>query len=505
MPPSTAPRSRPAAAPDVDPRPALAAAGWTLRPRPGVPDGFVAHDDGGDVCVVTRVDVPPDPAARAALVEHLHELAQDHEHLVAVRGVVETSDSTLAVLTDHVDGLRLDELVAAREPLRAAEAVTILVPVAQGLAALHRAGRVHGGLDARAVVVSPSGRAVVRPPLVPAAGTPADDVRDLARLALDLVPPPASSHPSQAGPADPGEARELAALHAELVVALRDDPGSRPAAGTFAARCFDAVEPVPVTMPDAARLVASALGGRRRPAPAPGSTPAAVVSRAARRAVARPAGRRAPRSRRAGPPRGTGRGLRPGARAVVASTGILAACAMLVATLLALGGPRDDGAETEGGATPDVVATADDRATTDRSDPLAAARALTQRRLTLLTQGSGDLSSVVVAGSPAETADAALLAELDGVDVLDARAEVFEARLAARDGSDDGSAGDPTDDLAPDAEAAPADVLVEVDYAVSAHRQRTDGGELQVPATPRTTVLLVLRWTDDGWRVAEVR
>ncbi len=475
--PSTAPRSRPDGAPDVDPGPALAAAGWRLRPRPGAPGGVVAHDDAGDVCVVTRVEVPADPGARAALVEHLHELAQDHEHLVAVRGVVETSESTLAVLVDHVEGLRPDELVAAREPLRAAEAVTVLVPVAQGLAALHRAGRVHGSLDARAVVVSPSGRAVLRPPLVPASGTAADDVRDLARLVLDLVPPPASSHPSQVEPADPDEARDLAALHAELVVALRDDPGSRPAAGTFAARCYDAVEPSPVTMPDAARLVASALGGRRRPVVSP---PAPATTRAARRTASdRP---RSSSRRRAV--------VRPGpARAIVTSGAILAACAALVVGIVALGGLHDEGPGGGSVAPPDATAVVDESATQDPADPLGAARALTRQRLALVTQGSGDLSAVVVAGSPAEAVDTALLAELDGTDVLDARAEVFEARLAAQ---------------ATDVEKA-SDVLVEVDYAVSAHRQRTDAGELQVPATPRTTVVLVLRWTVAGWRVAEVR
>ena len=40
---------------------------------------------------------------------------------------------------------------------------------------------------------------------------------------------------------------------------------------------------------------------------------------------------------------------------------------------------------------------------------------------------------------------------------------------------------------------------------VSAHHQRTAAGEVAVPATPRTTVVLVLRWTDAGWRVAEAR
>ncbi len=156
----------------------------------------------------------------------------------------------------------------ARRRARAAprgEAVTVLVPVAQALTALHREGRSHGRLDATSVVVTSGGRVVLRPPLAPTTASTADDVRDLARTVLGLVPPPATSHPAHAAPLDADEARALAALHAELAVALRDEPAARPAVGTFAARCYDAVGPRPIAMPDAARLVAGALAGRRKP------------------------------------------------------------------------------------------------------------------------------------------------------------------------------------------------------------------------------------------------
>ncbi|WP_205203186.1 hypothetical protein [Cellulosimicrobium cellulans] len=443
----------------------------------------MAHDDSGAVCEVARLDVPQGPGGRAALVEHLHALSEPHEHLVAVHGVLEAGESSLVVLTDHVEGLRLDELAAAREPFRAAEAITVLVPVAQGLAALHRDGRVHGCLDAASVVVASSGRAVLRAPLTPSSGAPADDVRDLARLVLDLVPAPASSHPSYRTTVDPEEARDLAALHAELAVALRDDPSARPAAGTFAARCYDAVEPRPVVMPDAARLVAGAFGGRRPGRPGAGT--AGSVGDGAR--VGTRTRARGARARR-----------RRAVRAVATSGGILAGCAVLVVLLVLLGSSRtttpDVGEPAPSGATTAVEPVADAGAVLDPDDPVGAARALTVRRLALLTAGVGDLSSVVVAGSSAQDRDAGVLAALDGVDVLDAQAEVFDARLAEdRSPVPDGTG------------ASPADAVVEVDYAVSAHRQRTDDGELQVPATPRTTVVLVLRWTDDGWRVAEVR
>ncbi|MBM7820307.1 hypothetical protein JOE63_002784 [Cellulosimicrobium cellulans] len=483
MPLPTPRRARPPVESVADLVPVLAAAGWSVRREPGATGGIVASDAVGTVCEVTRLTVPEEPGARAALVEHLRALSEDHEHLVAVRGVVEAGEASLGVLTDHVDGLRLDELAAAREPFRAAEAVTVLVPVAQGLAALHRDGRVHGGLDAASVVVSAGGRAVLRPSLAPARGTAADDVRDLARLVLDLVPPPASSHPSYRASGDPDDARDLTALHAELAVALRDEPSARPAAGTFAARCYDAVEPRPVVMPDAARLVAGAFGGRRAVRPGVGS-PTASASATGGGATIRGRGARTRRRRTL--------------RAVGTSLAILAGCAALVLLLVLLGpsgtAPLDGDEPAPVAATTAVEPEADARAVLDPADPSGAARALTARRLALLTEGTGDLSSVVVAGSSAEARDVAVLEALDGVDVLDARAEVFDARLA-EDWSP-ATAGEGVE---------PADPVVEVDYAVSAHRQRTGEGELQVPATPRTTVVLVLRWTDDGWRVAEVR
>ncbi|GED11443.1 protein kinase [Cellulosimicrobium cellulans] len=485
MPSSTSRRARPPLETVGDLVPVLGAAGWSVRREPGAPGGVVAYDDAGSVCEAARLDVPEGPGLRAALVEHLHALSEPHEHLVAVRGVVEAGESSLVVLTDHVEGLRLDDLVAAREPLRAAEAVTVLVPVAQGLAALHRDGRAHGSLDAACVVVASSGRAVLRPPLTPSSGAPADDVRDLARLVLDLVPPPASSHPSYQVTADPEEARDLAALHAELAVALRDEPSARPAAGTFAARCYDAVEPRPVVMPDAARLVAGAFGVRRTGRPGVrGSTTSGDTARGGTRT-----GSRSARTRR-----------RRAVRAIATSGGILVGCAVLVALLVLLGPSRtttpdaDEPAPRAATAAVEPDADVDADAVLDPGDPAGAARALTALRLALLTEGTGDLSSVVVGGSSAEVRDTAVLEALDGVDVLDARAEVVDARL-----------GEDWSPAPTGAGAAPTDAVVEVDYAVSAHRQRTDDSELHVPATPRTTVVLVLRWTDDGWRVAEVR
>ncbi|MET3975606.1 hypothetical protein [Cellulosimicrobium sp. 4261] len=507
--PSSSRRPRPPGPSLADLGPVLAAAGWALRREPGAVGGTVACDAAGTACEVALLTVPEDPGERAALVEHLRGLGEEHEHLAVVRGVVAAGESSLAVLLDHVGGLRLDELAAAREPLRAGEAVTVLVPVAQALTALHREGRSHGRLDATSVVVTSGGRVVLRPPLAPTTASTADDVRDLARTVLGLVPPPATSHPAHAAPLDADEARALAALHAELAVALRDEPAARPAVGTFAARCYDAVGPRPIAMPDAARLVAGALAGRRKP-------PSVVPRRrVAGDEVAAPPGRRGARAPRRVPERpGRGAplsGLRRGARAGAHSrppdrrrlwtgrTAVLVGCAGLVAAVvvaLAVVTPWPSPARDDGPATT-RTASAEDPVTDptlDRADPLGAARTLTGRRLELLTDGSGDLSAVVVAGSPAEARDAELLAALAGVDVVGARAEVGDARYAEPGTPPVVGAGEDA-----------GDATVAVDYAIAAHSQRTASGEVQVPATPRTTVVLVLRWTDAGWRVAEAR
>ncbi|UTT57939.1 hypothetical protein [Cellulosimicrobium cellulans] len=310
--PSSSRRPRPPGPSLADLGPVLAAAGWALRREPGAVGGTVACDAAGTACEVALLTVPEDPGERAALVEHLRGLGEEHEHLAVVRGVVAAGESSLAVLLDHVGGLRLDELAAAREPLRAGEAVTVLVPVAQALTALHREGRSHGRLDATSVVVTSGGRVVLRPPLAPTTASTADDVRDLARTVLGLVPPPATSHPAHAAPLDADEARALAALHAELAVALRDEPAARPAVGTFAARCYDAVGPRPIAMPDAARLVAGALAGRRKPpSVVPGRRVAGdeVAAPPGRRGRERPAASRSDRvPKRRCPASGVGRG-----------------------------------------------------------------------------------------------------------------------------------------------------------------------------------------------------
>jgi hypothetical protein len=122
-------------------------------------------------------------------------------------------------------------------------------------------------------------------------------------------------------------------------------------------------------------------------------------------------------------------------------------------------------------------------------DPVRAAIELSRVRAEVI--GAGDaslLETVDVADGPASVADARLLADLAGERVDGLRVDVQDARLV----EDDGSRGGTTD--------------VAVTSAMSAHsRVPADGGAaIQVAASEPRTVVLGLRWTDDGWRVWDV-
>ncbi|WP_265523676.1 hypothetical protein [Oerskovia flava] len=502
---------------------------WILRrPRtlaPRTPWVVVTPEE--ETYDVTLLTAPPSDDARARLAERLDLLRSvDHEHMAGVHEILQVDATTLAVLTAHVPGLRLDELAGARGPFLAGEAVTVLVPVAQALAAMHHAGLVHGVVRGEDVTVSDDGRPVLHPALTPFTGDRTGDVHTLARLLADLLPAPstvlaAGGSPSAAAPASGApteELGELAALHGELALALREDPRTRPEIGTFAARCFEAVPARPVALPDAARLVSSALAARRvgPRAPRPGTprpgTPRPDTPRSdglptsdpsrprtASGPVARPSTRAA--ARRAQVSR------RPGAlRPVLSAAGVLVGCTALVLVFLHLGpadapsGPTDPAPGAVATVTGPVVTGPADLSdpAADAGAPLDAAAALTVRRVELLAGGDGDLESVVLAGSPAHTADEALLGDLrsGGTVLVGAGVEVLDTRLVV----------DATESAEPTEPADVADVAVEVDYTISAHRQRSaDGQEVEVPEAPATTAVLVLRWTDDGWRVAEVR
>lgn len=178
-----------------------------------------------------------------------------HEHLSQVLDVVELSSGRLGLVVEHVDGLSLAQIRAARAPLGDGEAATVAIPVAGALAALHDAGLSHGSVGESTIVVRPDGRPVLtdlRGALAGAVDVEAD-LRRLVATVLDQMPG-ADVH-LVSDQSDDGSLR--AALSALLTM-----PGLDP--DTVVDACFGTTDPEPVRLPDAGARASSALTASAR-------------------------------------------------------------------------------------------------------------------------------------------------------------------------------------------------------------------------------------------------
>lgn len=492
--------------PDVVP-PDLAAALLDAGYRVGGPVGVgargpawsaVGREDGpaaGVRVVVTVLEVPTGPRGDRVRTRLAALRALGHEHLAEVVEIVPIGGSGAAaggvrersgvpgrwaVLLAEVPGPTLAALLAARPPLADGEAVTLVVPLAEALAALHDAGLVHGDVSPANVVVRPDGRPVLVDLLgavTAEAGTgeglgtpgfaapevergarpvPASDVHALARLALAALAPGSG----------PG-------LRVVLDRACAPDPPQRPSAAELAARCYAEAAPQPLDLPDAAVLARTTLARLATP-PSPRSA-----------LTQRPPGSR----HRAEPGR-----WRTAARGL-AAVGALAVCGAVVAGVIAREPTAGAGAGPPAVLVDDVVANEGTSAalrSATPSDPVAAAVSLTERRAAVLAVGDpAGLAQVELVGAGAHAADLEVLARLReaGLRIEGLAAEVVSARLV-----DSGTAD----------EAARA--RVEVTSMLTAHHRLSPDGAIsaEVPAQPARTVVLTLAWTSAGWRVAEV-
>lgn len=233
-------------------------------------------------------DAAPDATARAAFLADVRTAAAIVDPmLVPVFDVLDTQTECAATL-ELIDG----ETLAARlqsSPPTWRELLPLLADVAQGLAALHQQGRVHGGMKPGNVFLPRRGgarladpRALPRPRPLEHDAMPSPEQRAsvaldarsdlyglgaIAWLALTGSPPPAAPAPVLLLRADPSLPKPLAELIALRLLA--NDPAGRP---TSAATVRDELS--------------AALGPSKRPAT---STNAAPRDRdAAPRAVVRP-------------------------------------------------------------------------------------------------------------------------------------------------------------------------------------------------------------------------
>lgn len=430
-----------------DVRAVLTAAGLRPERSLGPAAWLVAStDDDGDLLELHVVAVAFDErvVARASALTDLR-----HDHLPRVRSVMPLGPGRSGLLVAHVAGTSLARLRPARAPLSDGEAVTVTVPVAGALGALHRAGLVHGAVGPDAVVVDREGRPVLtdlRGALL-ATGTADDDLRRLIATVLDVLPGADVQLLARPG-TTPTVRDEL-----ELLVAA-----PRPTPEAIADRCFAAAAPEPVHLPDAGALVwaEAADVAARAAGTADGSAPDGLVVRG---------GIPSRRERRA-----VESGWRGRRRPAPVRRRFWTACAAAVVVCVAGAGLAVAHGASAGAA----------------DDLGAVAVGLTRARAAALAAvDARALTSVDAPGSPALVADLALVRTLGGAHLEGVQVEVTAT---------------------PSAAPGTGSAAVVVTSATSAYaRVEEDGSRTAVPASPARTVVLDLRRTSEGWRVWDVR
>lgn len=390
----------------------------------------------GRPVALKRLRADADLAARDRLRREAAVLAGvEHPHVVRLRGVVGDGDALVLVL-DLAPGGSLARLLATRRRLDPGEVVTLAVPLAQALAAVHAQGLVHGDVTPSNVLFAADGRpllsdlGVARLLGTPAGAThgtrgfldpavaagavpgPASDVHGLAATCLAALtgtapyddeghraPTPDGTHPG---------------LRQVLEAALAPAPADRPTAGAFAAAMFDAMPPAPVRLdlPASRRHATASAPGAL--GVGPGAPLEAPTHQVRSRALPEPA---AERRRVTGVPWVDARvrcALQVPRRAAVAAAACAAAVAVSVLAGLAWAGadpaPHAAGVRARTVAAQQAIEGSDPTATW--ADTLAV---LDRARARAFAQGdAGRLRSVYSAGSPALGRDEAALAQLTG-------------------------------------------------------------------------------------------
>lgn len=393
----------------------------------------------GRPVALKRLRADADLAARDRLRREAAVLAGvEHPHVVRLLGVVGAGDGDALVLVlDLAPGGSLARLLATRRRLDPGEVVTLAVPLAQALAAVHAQGLVHGDVTPSNVLFAADGRPLLSDlgvaqllgtpagvahgtrgfldPMVAAGAAPgpASDVHGLAATCLAALTgtAPYDDEGHRARTPDgthPG-------LRQVLEAALAPAPADRPAAVAFAAAMFDAVAPAPVRLdlPATRRhATASAPGALGI---GPGAPLEAPTHQVRSRPVPEPAaerreGTRVPWVLRAR----VHRALRVPRRVAVAVAACAAAVSVSVLAGLAWAG-ADSAPHAAGVRARTVAAQQRIGGRHPTATWAATLAALDRARARAFAQGdAGRLRSVYSAGSPALGRDEAALAQLTG-------------------------------------------------------------------------------------------
>ena len=228
---------------------------------------WLAHEAAtGEMVALKRLRTPRDLAARDRLRREAAALAcVDHPHVVRLRRLVSAGDELVLVL-DHAAGGSLASLIAARR-LDAAEVVTVGVPLAEALAAVHARGLVHGDVTPANVLFTQDGL-----PMLSDLGV-CRLVGEQSRWPDVVVGTPGFLDPAVLSGAPPGPAADVHGLAAVCFAALTGrapydasgarlpllhgmEPG-RPMPPTLAAAIETALDPEPAHRPTAMELAAA--------------------------------------------------------------------------------------------------------------------------------------------------------------------------------------------------------------------------------------------------------
>lgn len=113
-------------------------------------------------CFARKPETEDPDKAKSSMLREVRLLSRlDHEHLVKVRGVVQLAgpfDGSLGLVMDYAPGGSLRQLVSSRGRLSVGETVTILTPLAQALAYLHRKGMTHSDVAPGNVLFTAQGK-----------------------------------------------------------------------------------------------------------------------------------------------------------------------------------------------------------------------------------------------------------------------------------------------------------------------------------------------------------
>lgn len=475
--------------------------------------------------------------------------ALDHEHLVKAHAVVRVAYGTsggpgLGLVLDYAAGGSLAELLGARGSLAPGETVTVLTPIAQALAYLHRNGFTHGDVSPGNVLFTAQGkplladlgvgRMLAEPQDASGAGTdgfrdpaPVDAVRAGLQPERDVYSVAALGWFCLTGRAPEPEPQRpplpllVPAVPAELADALEaglcSDRRRRPSAAELAEAIFRGAPAAPVDLSVSVHSTVLPQLLTRRSLPAGARERRALRLWRWRRRVALhppvgPSARHASMPVRRQP--GARPGVRPGIRRVsvrrglaVLVTAVLFTAAgvfgtLLLAGRLAVGEWAPEVRPLSGpAAVPVTGAATDPQAAAAGAVPAAlqkllaaprpedAVRGLAGLRSYALSTGNlGLLEQVNAPASPAAAADAGVGSRLAvSGHVLDG----FEARLSL---------------VKRQPESTAARAVVSLSVASPSYRERDAAGTVvaEAAAVPQQRLRLVLVPVDGKWRIQEV-